>query len=324
MADKKPIIVIKKITIVAGGGHGGAWKVAFADFMTAMMAFFLVMWLMAQSSEAEKKAVSDYFSTPSVIEYQFQNLGVELTLEKLFLDMINEPLKTLASFVEPMDRTPNVMGMGMKKVAMAFAADQLGAAASSVNVTADTLTFEIPDHLLFEKNSAQPGPGFVAIMERVKGIVSGLEDSEIAITSLVYRSGAGKEAPFPKNAPETTETENHEGLEVYKQLAEQRLDLIKTKVRMSLEHESVDMKGRAIAKDDDRVGHDNRAGNGLIRFEIKQKSTLPDGKKPKPLKDNVFGNADADKSVYDNFVKQVSNSNKSKSAKKRKPAAREE
>ena len=46
MAEKKgSTIVIKKITIVAGGGHGGAWKVAFADFMTAMMCFFLVMWL---------------------------------------------------------------------------------------------------------------------------------------------------------------------------------------------------------------------------------------------------------------------------------------
>lgn len=40
MAEKEPIIVIKKITNVEAGGHGGSWKVAFADFMTAMMAFF--------------------------------------------------------------------------------------------------------------------------------------------------------------------------------------------------------------------------------------------------------------------------------------------
>ncbi|MBC7370261.1 MAG: chemotaxis protein MotB, partial [Bdellovibrionaceae bacterium] len=46
MAEKKQTIVIKKITIVAGGGHGGSWKVALADFMTALMAFFLVMWLL--------------------------------------------------------------------------------------------------------------------------------------------------------------------------------------------------------------------------------------------------------------------------------------
>ena len=65
MAEKKAMIVIKKITVVAGGAHGGAWKVAFADFMTAMMAFFLVMWLLATQSEQTKKAVSDYFSTPT-------------------------------------------------------------------------------------------------------------------------------------------------------------------------------------------------------------------------------------------------------------------
>nr|HPI41832.1 flagellar motor protein MotB [Pseudobdellovibrionaceae bacterium] len=65
-ADKKATIVIKKIVIAGGGGHGGSWKVALADFMTAMMAFFLVMWLLGQSEET-KKAVSDYFSTPSII-----------------------------------------------------------------------------------------------------------------------------------------------------------------------------------------------------------------------------------------------------------------
>ena len=57
--------------------------------MTAMMSFFLVMWLISSASEEEKKAISDYFSTPSVIEYQFQNFGAEMTLEKLFLDLVN-------------------------------------------------------------------------------------------------------------------------------------------------------------------------------------------------------------------------------------------
>ncbi|MCX7977737.1 MAG: chemotaxis protein MotB, partial [Bdellovibrionaceae bacterium] len=99
MPEKKGTTVIKKITVVAGGGHGGSWKVALADFMTAMMAFFLVMWLLGQSEET-KKAVSDYFSTPSIIEYNFQNFGAELTLEKLFLDLLNEPLKAIQSFME--------------------------------------------------------------------------------------------------------------------------------------------------------------------------------------------------------------------------------
>ena len=76
--DKKTTIVIKKVTVVAAGGHGGSWKVAFADFMTAMMAFFLVMWLVNQSEEV-KKSVAEYFSTPSIIEYNFSTVVDGLT-----------------------------------------------------------------------------------------------------------------------------------------------------------------------------------------------------------------------------------------------------
>ncbi|MBX2855387.1 MAG: OmpA family protein [Rhodobacteraceae bacterium] len=55
--------IIKKIKKVSGGGHhGGAWKVAYADFVTAMMAFFLLMWLLNATSEEQKKGIADYFS----------------------------------------------------------------------------------------------------------------------------------------------------------------------------------------------------------------------------------------------------------------------
>jgi chemotaxis protein MotB len=61
-ADKKaPIIVIKKKKAAHHGHHGGAWKVAYADFVTAMMAFFLVMWLMG-ADEATKAGIEDYFN----------------------------------------------------------------------------------------------------------------------------------------------------------------------------------------------------------------------------------------------------------------------
>ena len=97
MASKKQIIVIKKIYVNGGGHHGGSWKVALADFMTALMAFFLVMWLLGQNEET-KKAISDYFSTPSMIEYNYENYGAEVTIEKLFLDFVNEPTKAIQSF----------------------------------------------------------------------------------------------------------------------------------------------------------------------------------------------------------------------------------
>ncbi|RBW48374.1 flagellar motor protein MotB [Marinobacter sp. F3R11] len=61
--EQQPII-IKRKKVVAGGHHGGSWKVAFADFATAMMAFFLVLWLTATASPEQKKAVEGYFRDP--------------------------------------------------------------------------------------------------------------------------------------------------------------------------------------------------------------------------------------------------------------------
>ena len=70
MADdaQHPTIIIKKIQGGHAGHHGGSWKVAFADFAVAMMAFFLIMWLLAASDEVQKKAIADYFSNPGIFK----------------------------------------------------------------------------------------------------------------------------------------------------------------------------------------------------------------------------------------------------------------
>ena len=57
-------IVIKRIKKVVHGHHGGAWKIAYADFVTAMMAFFLLMWLLGSTSTGDLRGISDYFNTP--------------------------------------------------------------------------------------------------------------------------------------------------------------------------------------------------------------------------------------------------------------------
>jgi chemotaxis protein MotB len=64
---KGPTIVIRKEEVVEGGHHGGAWKVAYADFVTAMMAFFLLMWLLNATTEAQRKGLADYFSPNNVL-----------------------------------------------------------------------------------------------------------------------------------------------------------------------------------------------------------------------------------------------------------------
>ena len=65
MADDKPIIVVKKKG-GHGGHHGGAWKVAYADFVTAMMAFFMVMWLINSADVTSKKNIAKYFKRPGI------------------------------------------------------------------------------------------------------------------------------------------------------------------------------------------------------------------------------------------------------------------
>ncbi|MCK9285595.1 MAG: flagellar motor protein MotB [Rhodocyclaceae bacterium] len=62
--DSQQPIVVKRVKKGGGGHHGGAWKIAYADFVTAMMAFFLLMWLLGSTTQGDLKGIADYFSTP--------------------------------------------------------------------------------------------------------------------------------------------------------------------------------------------------------------------------------------------------------------------
>lgn len=63
-AENKPLIVVRRVQQKGGGHHGGAWKIAYADFVTAMMAFFLLMWLISSTSKAKLEGIAEYFKTP--------------------------------------------------------------------------------------------------------------------------------------------------------------------------------------------------------------------------------------------------------------------
>ena len=67
-------IIVKKVIVQGGGHHGGAWKVAYADFVTAMMAFFLLMWLLGATTEKQRKGLADYF-TPTLVKTRQQSGG---------------------------------------------------------------------------------------------------------------------------------------------------------------------------------------------------------------------------------------------------------
>ena len=63
-AKKLQPIIIKRVKKGGHAAHGGAWKIAYADFVTAMMAFFLLMWLLGSTTEGDRKGIAEYFSTP--------------------------------------------------------------------------------------------------------------------------------------------------------------------------------------------------------------------------------------------------------------------
>ncbi|MFZ3228613.1 MAG: flagellar motor protein MotB [Pseudobdellovibrio sp.] len=286
-AQKKQTIVIKKIIVQGGGHHGGSWKVALADFMTALMAFFLVMWLVGQS-EQSKKSISDYFSTPSVIEYNFQNFGAEVTLEKLFLDFLNEPLKAVQSFVEPADKVPNVLDMGSAKVVAAYMADKMTDTAKNVSISQDGFNFDIPDTYLFERGTSNPNKKFVEVLERLKLVTSGLQDADIKLTSALFIQAVSDQK-------ESTA----------RKVAQERLDLVQNKIKASFESTTNTIKsGLAVKDKKGEIEPDKLIG--FIRVSITQKP-IEDPKKQRRKLENIFGSSDSAKNVYDNFAQKVGN-----------------
>lgn len=74
--DAAPVIVKKVVVQDGSPHHGGAWKVAYADFVTAMMAFFLLLWLLGSTTEEQRKGIADYF-TPTLVKLKEQSAGSE-------------------------------------------------------------------------------------------------------------------------------------------------------------------------------------------------------------------------------------------------------
>jgi chemotaxis protein MotB len=292
MAAEKQPIVIKKITIAGAGAHGGAWKVAFADFMTAMMCFFLVMWLLNQTEEV-KKQVASHFSGPSMMEQNLQSFGVEITLEKLFLDLTNDPLRALQAIVMPASFSPDIMSLGTKKMVMKSIANELGEFAQNVKVDSDEAIFEIPDHYLFDSGSDDPSESFVNVMEKLQNLTKGLENSYVKIDSQIY------DKSVEDGDPQTA-----------RKVAERRMSLIKRRVDASLEHkDTVSVMGKAIVtRAKENLG---TAPAGTIRIQIKQKEIMSNGRKPRQMEE-LFQKRSSDMSVYDDFVRRASDGKKAK------------
>lgn len=286
MAEKKPTIVIKKITVAHGGHHGGSWKVAFADFMTAMMAFFLVMWLISGADDETKDAISDYFSTPSVIDYQFSNFGAELVLEKIFLDLFTRPLQVARDFVNPIEKNPNILNLGTERMAMAYLAENLGemAAATDVRIQSNEVYLEIPDSYLFQRGTSDAVGTLPAAIEKIKGITIGLDHAELILTSKIYvESVPNADAIFAR------------------QIADERIELIGTQIGRELKT-TVHLKTQTQVLNDDRAPEQRAESGGSLVIEFRP---ILGETQIRPLRKSVFGGRRDQESVYESFVQQA-------------------
>lgn len=141
-SSAQPIIIIKKKAGHHAGHHGGAWKVAYADFVTAMMALFMVMWLMA-SSEQVKKSIAAYFLDPQGQKKEVGSGGLTGSGKSMFLTV--DDMRNLKAKLEQAFR--NLPELGKLK-------DQI-----TMTITGEGLRIELVENskgTFFESGNAKP------------------------------------------------------------------------------------------------------------------------------------------------------------------------
>ena len=156
--DDKPRVIAKKCRLPHGGGHhGGAWKVAYADFVTAMMALFLVLWLLGASNSKEKAVIAHYFREPGVFSGS-RGIIPHGGQDKLGEGIIQAPsMETLHANIKE--------GLSALKASLNVT-DQV-----PITITADGLLIEMIDkekQAFFEVNSANVKP----IMRKILSLIA--------------------------------------------------------------------------------------------------------------------------------------------------------
>lgn len=154
MADEKAPIIIKRINKGHAGAHGGAWKVAFADFMTAMMAFFLVMWLMGADEET-KAAIANYFTTATIFKGGSDSLGKSGNTPNANNSVLSggEGQFDEKEIAEP--ARPRPVFLQEHKVLSKLVTELFDGNAFSEDFTAEYLKFAIPGNIIFQFGSTE-------------------------------------------------------------------------------------------------------------------------------------------------------------------------
>lgn len=192
-----PIIIKRKKVSGGDGHHGGAWKVAYADFVTAMMAFFMLMWLLSATTEKQRKGIADYFAPTIPISAVSAGgdglLGGSSILMKDELardanaasktrsqageteggDTTNDGVAEAAEVAALRDLEQVLMGRGGESILSEEALRHVVTRLTDEGLIIEI--FALPDVPIFEPDSAIPTPvmqDIVAMLARVSGIVS--------------------------------------------------------------------------------------------------------------------------------------------------------
>ncbi|MDZ7628403.1 MAG: flagellar motor protein MotB [Parvularculaceae bacterium] len=206
-----PTIIIKKKKVVAAPGHhGGAWKVAYADFVTAMMAFFLLMWLLNATTEDQRKGLADYFN-PSIPISRISGGGSGALNGSSVLSertLTQDGVGASAHYTAPSlrddgsDESAEDVGPELRSVEKEInkAEDKLAtrelADHISTRMTPDGLIVELADQdesPLFEIGSARPSPLLTKLLEAIAPVLATVENDIEVIGHTDARPFSGEE-----------------------------------------------------------------------------------------------------------------------------------
>ena len=198
-----PVIIKRKKVVGGGGHHGGAWKVAYADFVTAMMAFFLLMWLLNATTEKQRKGISDYFN-PTIPVNRISGGGDgAFGGDSVFSEetMAHTGVGAMArkgSGLE--DAAGDGVGKGKARNDLEDVEKALLARGGESNtmekllrhvvtkVTDEGLVielFDLPDAPLFDDETAEPTPVLLALTELLSEVLN-LTTNELAVSGHVH------------------------------------------------------------------------------------------------------------------------------------------
>ncbi|MEM5518857.1 flagellar motor protein MotB [Henriciella sp. AS95] len=180
-------IIKRKKVVKADGHHGGAWKVAYADFVTAMMAFFLLMWLLNATTEEQRKGIADYFN-PTIPVSRISGGGSDgLNGSSIFTEETYAQMGTGATREKSVDanqqkkkKDDDEIASDLKNLREELSKDPMQLSEHLlVKMTTDGIVLEIIDsdsRPLFEVGQSEPTPLLINLLDRISGSLNSFDN----------------------------------------------------------------------------------------------------------------------------------------------------